>query len=134
MRYIYKKDKVRIIMPKKKNDFISKYKWHLVIAIIALLLIGMIIGMYNRFVVLDQQVNIEWSEVNNQYQRQADLIPNLVSTVASAVTVERRFVNEVTERYIELYENITGEKFVRGDYSNVLKRIEDNVNNFLRNI
>ncbi len=44
------------------------------------------------------------------------------------------FVNEVTERYIELYENITGEKFHRGDYSNVLKRIEDNVNNWLRSI
>ena len=44
------------------------------------------------------------------------------------------FVNEVTERYIELYEKITGEKFERGDYSNVMKRIEDNVNNFLKNI
>jgi len=42
------------------------------------------------------------------------------------------FVNEVTERYIELYENITGEKFVRGDYSNALKRIEDNINKFLK--
>ncbi len=44
------------------------------------------------------------------------------------------FVNEVTERYIELYENITGEKFVRSDYSNVMKRIEGNVLNFLRSI
>jgi len=44
------------------------------------------------------------------------------------------FVNEVTERYIELYENITGEDFQRSDYSNVLKRIEDNVNTFLKSI
>ena len=44
------------------------------------------------------------------------------------------FVNEVTERYIELYENITGEKFKRGDYSNVMKRIEENVNDFLKSI
>jgi phosphoribosylaminoimidazole-succinocarboxamide synthase len=42
------------------------------------------------------------------------------------------FVNEVTDRYIELYENITGEEFIRGDYANVLQRIEENVNNFLR--
>lgn len=81
----------------KKQDFISKYKWQLAIGIIALLLIGMIIGMYNRFIILDQSVNIEWAEVENQYQRQADLIPNLVSTVSSAVTVETRFVTEVTE-------------------------------------
>jgi len=44
------------------------------------------------------------------------------------------FVNEVTDRYIELYENITGENFERGDYSNVMKRIEDNVNSFLSSI
>ncbi|MFC2111663.1 phosphoribosylaminoimidazolesuccinocarboxamide synthase [Bacteroidota bacterium] len=44
------------------------------------------------------------------------------------------FVNEVTDRYIELYENITGEKFERVDYSNVMKRIEDNVISFLKSI
>jgi phosphoribosylaminoimidazole-succinocarboxamide synthase len=44
------------------------------------------------------------------------------------------FVNEVTDRYIELYENITGEDFQRSDYSNVMKRIEDNVNSFLQSI
>ena len=41
------------------------------------------------------------------------------------------FVNEVTERYIELYEKITGESFIRSGYSNILKRIEDNVRGFL---
>ncbi len=44
------------------------------------------------------------------------------------------FVQEVTDRYIELYENITGEKFVRSDYSDTLRRIEDNVNNFLKSV
>ena len=41
------------------------------------------------------------------------------------------FVNSVSERYIELYENITGEKFVKADVSNVLKRVEENINGFL---
>ena len=44
------------------------------------------------------------------------------------------FVQEVTDRYIELYENITGEEFVRSDYSDTMRRIEDNVNNFLRSV
>jgi phosphoribosylaminoimidazole-succinocarboxamide synthase len=44
------------------------------------------------------------------------------------------FVREVTDRYVELYENITGEEFVRGDYSDILTRIEDNVNNFLKSV
>lgn len=44
------------------------------------------------------------------------------------------FVQEVTDRYVELYENITGEGFVRGDYSDTMQRIEDNVNNFLKSV
>ena len=44
------------------------------------------------------------------------------------------FVQEVTDRYIELYENITGEDFIRGDYSETMARIEDNVNNFLKSV
>ena len=44
------------------------------------------------------------------------------------------FVQEVTDRYIELYENITGEDFIRGDYSETMRRIEDNVNNFLKSV
>lgn len=41
------------------------------------------------------------------------------------------FVNEVSERYIELYEKITGESFKKADATNILKRIETNVSNFL---
>jgi phosphoribosylaminoimidazole-succinocarboxamide synthase len=44
------------------------------------------------------------------------------------------FVQEVTDRYVELYENITGEDFIRGDYSDTMRRIEDNVNNFLKSV
>lgn len=42
------------------------------------------------------------------------------------------FINEVSERYIELFEKITGEKFVRADINNIELRIEKNVNDFLR--
>ena len=41
------------------------------------------------------------------------------------------FCESVSERYIELYEHITGEKFVRGDESNLAERIEDNVTRYL---
>ncbi len=41
------------------------------------------------------------------------------------------YIETVSERYIELYENITGETFVKGDVSDVQKRIEENVLNFL---
>lgn len=66
-----------------------------IVALIVIILILYFIGAYNRFVGLDQDVNAKWSEVENQYQRQADLIPNLVSAVSSAVSVETNFVKEV---------------------------------------
>jgi len=43
------------------------------------------------------------------------------------------FVNQISERYIELYEKITGEKFVRTDITNVPERIENNCKSFLNN-
>ncbi|WP_372792831.1 phosphoribosylaminoimidazolesuccinocarboxamide synthase [Lutibacter sp.] len=41
-------------------------------------------------------------------------------------------INEISERYIELYENITGETFVKSDVSDIMNRIEKNVLNFLK--
>ena len=41
------------------------------------------------------------------------------------------YIDSVSERYIELYENITGESFVRADISNIQKRIEENVTAYL---
>ena len=66
------------------------------VAIVAVLIVMWIIGGYNTFVKLDQNINSKWSEVESQYQRQADLIPNLVSVVASAVGAETKFVKDVT--------------------------------------
>jgi LemA protein len=84
-------------MKQENTDFLSMYKWHIVVVVIALVLVVWIGGAYNSFIKLDQTVQAQWSEVENQYQRQADLIPNLVSTVSSAVTVETKFVTSVTE-------------------------------------
>ncbi len=43
------------------------------------------------------------------------------------------YINEVSERYIELYQNITGESFIKADLSNIQQRIEDNILNYLAN-
>jgi phosphoribosylaminoimidazole-succinocarboxamide synthase len=45
--------------------------------------------------------------------------------------MSEKFVNEISERYIELYENITGEKFIKADISNVSERIENNCMSYL---
>ena len=51
---------------------------------------------YNRIQQLDEAVKGQWSEVVNQYQRRADLIPNLVATVKGYAAQEERVLTEVT--------------------------------------
>lgn len=48
--------------------------------------------------------------------------------------MDEAFVSSVSERYIELYENITGDQFIKSDLTNILERIENNVKNFLNNL
>ena len=52
---------------------------------------------YNRLQGLDEQVKGAWGEVQNQYQRRADLIPNLVATVKGAANFEQETLQRVIE-------------------------------------
>ena len=64
------------------------------IALLALLLSGC---GYNTFQTTDEQIKASWSEVLNQYQRRADLIPNLVNTVKGFAAQEQAVLLGVTE-------------------------------------
>jgi LemA protein len=65
----------------------------LVIVVIAALAIG---RSYNGLVRLQQAVDQSWAQVQNVYQRRADLIPNLVNTVSGAANFEKSTLTEVT--------------------------------------
>src|ERR1700752_4224011 len=52
---------------------------------------------YNDFQRLDEQVKSAWSEVLNQYQRRADLIPNIVATVKGEANFEQETLTKVIE-------------------------------------
>jgi len=68
-------------------------------AILLLILIGgvSIAGSYNSLVNLDQATQAQWAQVQNAYQRRADLVPNLVATVQGAANFEKSTMVEVTE-------------------------------------
>jgi len=68
-------------------------------AILLLILIGgvSIGGSYNSLVNLDQATQAQWAQVQNAYQRRADLVPNLVATVKGAANFEKSTMVEVTE-------------------------------------
>jgi LemA protein len=68
----------------------------LVLGIILLAVVAIAGGSYNRLVKLQQGVNSQWAQVQNVYQRRADLIPNLVATVSGAANFEKSTLTEIT--------------------------------------
>ena len=71
----------------------------ILIGIVALiiLIIGWLMSGYNDMVKLDENVNREWSQVENQYQRRLDLIPNLVNVVKGYASHEKETLEGVIE-------------------------------------
>ena len=59
-----------------------------------LLIVG--VSSYNRLNTLNQATNAQWAQVQNVYQRRADLIPNLVQTVAGSANFEKSTLEAVT--------------------------------------
>jgi LemA protein len=65
--------------------------------VIVMALFGLSSCGYNKMVSLDEKTQQSWAQVENVYQRRADLIPNLVNTVKGAADFERQTLNEVIE-------------------------------------
>ena len=77
----------------------KKFAFGCLAIVLVALLIGAVYvtGVYNRLVGLDQKVQSQWAQVENTYQRRADLIPNLVETVKGAAAFEKDTYTAVTE-------------------------------------
>ena len=70
----------------------------LAVLIVVVLIVGIsFAGTYNRLVTLGQEVDKQWAQVENQYQRRSDLVPNLVATVQGAAQFEKSTLEAVTE-------------------------------------
>jgi len=109
----------------------------LAIVVVVVLVFVVITGIsgYNRVVKLDQGVAQSWSQVENQYQRRADLIPNLVETVKGAANFEQETLTRVIEARAKATEvKITPEMLedpqalqrfeqVQGELSSALSRL-----------
>ena len=72
-------------------------KISLVLGLILLAIIYLTVTNYNNIPKLDENVKEKWSQVQNQYKRRADLIPNLVETVKAYANHEKNTLVEVTE-------------------------------------
>ncbi|MDQ7817473.1 MAG: LemA family protein [Melioribacteraceae bacterium] len=68
-----------------------------IVVLLVIMIVGWGVGVYNKLVGLNEGVNQSWSQVENQYQRRYDLIPNLVSTVKGVAEFEKETFTAVTE-------------------------------------
>ncbi len=68
-----------------------------VLLIVGIMFVSWLVGSYNNLVTMNEEVNKNWSLVENQYQRRADLIPNLVNTVKGYANFEMKVLTDVTE-------------------------------------
>ncbi|MCD7916338.1 MAG: LemA family protein [Tannerellaceae bacterium] len=112
----------------------KKILWIAIPIIVILLLFGWVKGMYNNMVTHDETVKTAWSQVENQYQRRMDLIPNLVNTVKGYASHERETLESVinarakaTQTTIDP-DNLTEESINRfqaaqGELSSALSRL-----------
>jgi LemA protein len=108
----------------------------ILLVIVALLLIGgcMTCNVQKSLVTLDENAKSKWGEVQNQYQRRADLIPNLVATVKGAANFEQKTLTDVINARAKATsiqvnpENLTPEKIkefqaAQGELSQALGRL-----------
>jgi len=72
------------------------------------------VGLNNSLIEKEEEVNQSWAQVENQYQRRADLIPNLVSTVRGAANFEQETITQV----IEARSRATSVNLEAGDLNN----------------
>ena len=106
----------------------------IVLAVVAVALFGWVKNTYNTLVVGDEGVQAAWSQVENVYQRRADLIPNLVATVKGYAEHESSTLEAVMEARAKATQitvdasNLTEEQIARyqaaqGDLSQALGRL-----------
>ena len=67
------------------------------VLLVALIVVFVFVGRYNSLVTLQEKTEASWSEIDNQYKRRFDLIPQLVATVKGAADFEKSTLLAVTE-------------------------------------
>jgi LemA protein len=82
-----------------------------IVAFLVLIIGGSIASTYNRLVALEQTVQSQWAQVENVYQRRADLVPSLVATVRGAAAHERETLQAVTEARTQVVRLDVGDAF-----------------------
>ncbi|MGE5398192.1 MAG: LemA family protein [Chitinophagales bacterium] len=108
-----------------------KKTWIIILAIVVILGL-MLAGSYNKMVTMNESVNGKWSQVENQLQRRADLIPNLVSTVQGYASHEKSVLKNISDARSKLVgaSGVEEKAAANDELSNALSRLLVVVENY----
>lgn len=96
-----------------------------VLVVVMLVVGGMLVSGYNGLVGMNEDVNGKWAQVENQLQRRADLIPNLVSTVQGYAAHEQAAIQSVSDARAKLAgaQSPAAKAEANGELSGALSRL-----------
>ena len=80
-----------------EENFFQRNKTWIIVLLVIMLGLFWAVGKYNSFVTQGEQITAEWAQVENQYQRRFDLIPNIVNTVKGVAKQEQAIFTEIAE-------------------------------------
>ena len=102
-------------MPEKKTGLKTGMKVLIAVLAIVIAVAAVFISYHNRFVRADESINQAWAQVQTQYQRRGDLIPNLVETVKGYAAHEESVLMEITGMRSRYNEAATPEEYQQVD-------------------
>ena len=90
--------KNEIFLELKNGKFLGNKLWLWIGIPVAIILLAIFwyVGTYNSLIRLNEETNNKWAQVETQYQRRVDLIPNLVNTVKGAANFEQKTLEDIT--------------------------------------
>ena len=83
-------------MPQEKNFFQRNMAWIIALVVVVLLVVWAV-SSYNGFVRQNEAITGQWAQVENQFQRRYDLIPNIVATVKGVAAQEVTVFNDIAQ-------------------------------------
>lgn len=105
--------------------------WLIGLGVIVLLVV-LAFSQYNRLVVLNETIDAQWAQVENQFQRRYDLIPNLVATVKGFAVHEQEAIDRVTAARAQLAgaSTVDAKAVAAGELESALARLLVVVENY----
>ncbi|WP_185852308.1 LemA family protein [Blattabacterium cuenoti] len=109
----------------KKNFLIAISSIFILISVTVL----WIANTYNHLVRLNENIKTQWGQVENVYQRRADLIPNLVNTVKGSANFEKNTLNQIIEARSKATSSSINRNDLNQNQINKFQQVQDQLNN-----